>query len=656
MGGLVFEIQQPVVASAPNRADIACFVGLVGRRSNPLPLQLRRWFQDEGWTNPVYGIWSGGLLECRDLTDPVGMAISLQDSSDSPAIHHLRQGLDRLAPRLLDQVETDALKSDRWQQWFLQGLNHLLQEEGLFDATAFREINLNAETQGLLARNLTGNQIVYLNRRLLEQVFSGKITPLPLCVEEILDKTLANLLDVPVPIDSWDLFDYLFAWDERYLNSQVIGTSYLGAAVRSFFAQGGTKCYVVRVGDPGFLLAPQTTRQFRLRFLLPGYPNRLTVTPSDRRTWRGIGHLFGLPDVSFLALPDLPDLLSVDRQEISPPDPLPLMPETFVECSEAEPLVVDSLARFLTAPRCDEQAYQEWAKVLNLVGYLLSQYGREVQLVAALPLPTAGSSIDQAPLPALLGETTTGQPLSIYLNQSPTGLASAFVQLVYPWVKTSGSTRLPEQLENPEGILVGVLARNALNQGAFRSAAGLGLVDVYEVFPLLSREQTESLHASKLQATAARHSLMERVSLLGLTPGGWRLCSDVTTSLDESYRPACVNRLVSSLVRAARRLGEEYTFENSGEFLWGRLRESLSSLLLGLLQAGALRGDTADDAFQVRCDRTTMTQADLDNGRVIIQVQFTPAVPIEQITVFLALNESGQVAVLPALPPAPMAA
>jgi len=60
-----------------------------------------------------------------------------------------------------------------------------------------------------------------------------------------------ELLDVPVPVDTWDLFDHLFAWDERDLNGQgQLGTAYLGAAVRSFFAQGGRKCYVVRVGDP----------------------------------------------------------------------------------------------------------------------------------------------------------------------------------------------------------------------------------------------------------------------------------------------------------------------------------------------------------------------------------------------------------------------
>jgi phage tail sheath protein FI len=140
--------------------------------------------------------------------------------------------------------------------------------------------------------------------------------------------------------------------------------------------------------------------------------------------------------------------------------------------------------------------------------------------------------------------------------------------------------------------------------------------------------------------------MAERVSTLGQTPRGLVLLSDVTTSLDEGYRPACVNRLVTALVRAARRVGEDLVFEPSGEVLWGRIRERLQRLLAGLFQDGALRGATPTEAFQVRCDRSTMSQNDLDAGRVIVTVQFQASLPIERITVALGLHEGGQVSVL----------
>ena len=47
------------------------------------------------------------------------------------------------------------------------------------------------------------------------------------------------------------------------------------------------------------------------------------------------------------------------------------------------------------------------------------------------------------------------------------------------------------------------------------------------------------------------------------------------------------------------------------------------------------------EAYQVRCDRGTMTQNDIDNGRVIAIVQFNAAAPIDTITVVL-IGERGR--------------
>lgn len=184
-------------------------------------------------------------------------------------------------------------------------------------------------------------------------------------------------------------------------------------------------------------------------------------------------------------------------------------------------------------------------------------------------------------------------------------------------------------------MLAGVLARSALTRGAFRSAAGVHLADVYDVVPSLSREQ--------LTAPTAGLDLSDRVSLLGPTPGGLRLLSDVTTAADPWYRLAPVNRLVSVIVRAARTLGEDSAFEPSSEQTWADVRGRLGELLRALFQAGALQGATAAEAFQVRCDRSTMSQTDIDDGRVIAEVEFQAAAPVERLTVVLALDEGGAV-------------
>ena len=422
-----------------------------------------------------------------------------------------------------------------------------------------------------------------------------------------------DLRDVPVPVDSWEDFQQLFLWERRG-NDPRVG-SYLGAAVRSFFAQGGARCYVVAVAEAPPHDAPMATRQALLEQLLPGYPGVLSPSPVDPASWRGIGHLCGLPDVAMLCVPDLAELLGVENlpPPLAPPPSTP-PPEVFVDCVPTPPSPpADEAVAALAAPRCDAAGYGQWARILGALADWLGRFRREVQVLAAVPLPTAG--IDN---PLALAETAN--------------LDSRFLQLVYPWVRGDDPAPLPAGLESPEGLLAGVLARSILARGAFRSAAGSGLRGVQALEPALGEAQ---------QAV-----LVRRVSLLGATPTGLRLLGDITTSSDPTHHPAPVVRLLGVLLREARRLGETAVFETSGERLWGRLRNRLESLLLALYGAGALRGASPAEAFQVRCDRSTMSQNDIDNGRVVARVVFAPALPIEQITVVLSLASDGAVSLL----------
>lgn len=461
--------------------------------------------------------------------------------------------------------------------------------------------------------------------------------------------TVESLYDIPVPVDSWNVFDRLFAWEQRPLDEADPFTgrparfchSYMGAAVRSFFAQGGRKCYVVRVGDPWVMTASYQDRLTQMDKLIPGFSSGMqSMTPFDAATWHGVGWLFGLQDASFLCLPDLPDMVRTEREVIDVKRELPPTPEYFVECSDIEIPLPDNAAKSFLAPRCDDDGYRDWARALRMLGLLVARYQREVQIVAALPIPakdTAANLLDYLTRP-------NGGSLAYGFDDSGTGIASAFVQLAYPWLRTPGSERLPEALESPDAVLTGLLARNALTQGTFSSAAKLHLADVYEVFPKLRRDEIWGRPKAWLEDRA----LVERVSLFGSTPARLALLSDVTTSRDESWRPANVNRLMSLLVRTARRLGEESAFEPSGETLWKTLRERMRGLLNELFAIGALRGKSAADAFEVRCDRTTMTQNDIDNGRTICQIAFDPAVPIERINVVLMMNQGGQLSLFAA--------
>lgn len=70
-------------------------------------------------------------------------------------------------------------------------------------------------------------------------------------------------------------------------------------------------------------------------------------------------------------------------------------------------------------------------------------------------------------------------------------------------------------------------------------------------------------------------------------------------------------------------------FEPNEESLWLALRRSISDFLYAEWQSGALQGARAEQAFFVACDRTTMTQNDLDNGRLVIEIGIAPLKPAE---------------------------
>jgi hypothetical protein len=433
--------------------------------------------------------------------------------------------------------------------------------------------------------------------------------------------------DVPIPIERWAVFDRLFAWDDRPMegDEESRATTYLGAAVRSFFAEGGRRCYVVRAASDWAMPSSATPtsdadRLNRLSALLPGYPASLASSPFDRSTWHGVGHIYGLPDVSFLCCPDLPDIL---RSPATPPDlrvTLPDAPEQFIECTSTDIIDDDDPAHRYHAPRSDDTDYKTWQQAVEIVRNALLAARCETQFVATVPLPVTGSTVEQT-----LGDVLGSGFLREWSAAGASPRVSSFVQVAFPWVVTQGSRGLPEGLEPADGVLTGVLARNALLRGTFRSVAGLPLTTVQDMQPPLSSHTT----------------LGDRAALLGPTPRGLQVLTDVTASGSQQFRPAGIHRLVSSIVRAARRVGEDAVFQPSGDALWAGIRTRLEQVLMSLWQNGGLRGVSAADAFDVRCDRSTMTQADLDAGRAVAVVRINPAAPIETITVVLALDAAG---------------
>jgi phage tail sheath protein FI len=220
-------------------------------------------------------------------------------------------------------------------------------------------------------------------------------------------------------------------------------------------------------------------------------------------------------------------------------------------------------------------------------------------------------------------------------------LLSDRLQMAYPWLRTADSSDTQGGVEAPEGSLAGVLALSALERGSYRSAAARALARYQDSVPALAWSQTTQ---QTVWTPLGAMTLAERVCLLGPSPSGPQLLSDVSCSADARTRQASVRRLINVVVQAARTAGDEFAFEVSSERLWMRVRERLSDLMRVLLTAGALSSDGVP--FVVRCGRDTMRQNDLDAGRLIANIELQPAQPIARIVVVLNLRDAGS---MPAL-------
>jgi hypothetical protein len=465
-----------------------------------------------------------------------------------------------------------------------------------------------------------------------------------------------SLYDVPVTIASWERFDQLFAWDERpYGGGRTVGATYLGAAVRSFFAQGGRKCYVISCGEPVALEADRDQRDDLLLKLVP----HDTGQRSCRSQWHGLHHLFGLPGASFVALPDLAELAAVYREETEAPVEVPPPPPEFVECSQP-PAAVRKEKRVvqLAAPACTDAEYDGWRSTIQRAALFIADHRRDMQLLAGLPMPRRESDAAAGLLGFMHQRGWLSGALSAQVcpalsagltdaEKEACSIASAFVQLGYPWLQAGYAGDLPANLEPPEGVMAGLLARNALTRGTFCSATALPIHDLVAVAPPLRASQQFGINPQAPLRASPQAPLIDRVSLFGPSPQGFYMLSDVTTSNDSQHRQANISRTIGLVMRVARSIGEEYAFESAGERIWGQLQARLEDVLAAMQRVGALAGTRPGEAFQVRCDRSTMTQQDIDNGRVIAQVMIRPVASIETMRIQLAFGGGGHVSLSP---------
>ncbi|AKJ02902.1 hypothetical protein ATI61_11391 [Archangium gephyra] len=194
---------------------------------------------------------------------------------------------------------------------------------------------------------------------------------------------------------------------------------------------------------------------------------------------------------------------------------------------------------------------------------------------------------------------------------------SSHAALYYPWVKvrdpvTQQSIHLP-----PSGFVAGIYARNDEERAVYKAPANevVNLAVGFEV--MLNKAQQEVLNPEGINAFRFFEGR------------GFRLWGARTTSSDPEWKYVNLRRYFAFLERSIDKGTQWAVFEPNGPQLWANVRRTIEDFLLNEWQSGALLGDKPEKAYFVRCDRSTMSQNDLDNGRLVCLVGVAPLRPAE---------------------------
>ena len=180
------------------------------------------------------------------------------------------------------------------------------------------------------------------------------------------------------------------------------------------------------------------------------------------------------------------------------------------------------------------------------------------------------------------------------------------------------------------GALAGLYARTDATHGVWKAPAGTE-ADLHGINSLayaLTDSEIDTLNPAGVNALRSLES--------GI-PVCWG--ARTLTNNDPEWKYIPVRRLALHIETSLERGLAWAVFEPNNESLWVKLRSVTENFLAQLYRQGALVGSLPDQAYFVRVDRTTMTQDDIENGRLNVLLGFAPFKPAEFVIVRIQLRK-----------------
>jgi phage tail sheath protein FI len=202
--------------------------------------------------------------------------------------------------------------------------------------------------------------------------------------------------------------------------------------------------------------------------------------------------------------------------------------------------------------------------------------------------------------------------------------------IYYPWVRIEDPLNQSQpRLSPPSGTIAGMIARLDAMRGVWKAPAGTEAN--LQGVATLERKLTD---AENGQLNSRAVNCLRSFPAHGLVAWGARtLAGDDQSASEFKYIP--VRRTALFIEESVSRGIQWAVFEPNAEPLWAQLRLSVGAFLQRLFQQGAFQGITPKDAYFVKCDRETTTQADIAAGVVNILIGFAPLKPAEFVVIKL---------------------
>jgi uncharacterized protein len=194
----------------------------------------------------------------------------------------------------------------------------------------------------------------------------------------------------------------------------------------------------------------------------------------------------------------------------------------------------------------------------------------------------------------------------------------------HPWLEILDPTQRTAQgapparlVLPPSGAVCGIYGRTDVTRGVFKAPANEPVLGLVKLENNINKVRQDVLNPEGINA------------LRYFEGRGNRVWGARTVSSDPEWMYINVRRLFIYLEHSIDKGTQWAVFEPNNQRLWANIRHTIEDFLRVTWKTGALMGTKPEEAYFVRCDRTTMTQNDLDNGRLIVLIGVAPTKPAE---------------------------